>query len=288
MLKKRIIAAIPFIEGIAVQSIGFNRYMPIGKLEIAVEYLSRWGIDEIAVLDIQATRKSTGPNFEMIKKAAKYAQVPLAVGGGISSVEAVRKLLSSGADKVILNQAMYRNPLIVSEIAHVFGNQCLVGSIDLKMIGDQYFKYDYLKNQVNDCDWVSVMTKLTQLGVGEWLVNAVHCDGQYAGYDVKLVSTILRAVSVPVIPLGGYGQVNHLKELFETTNAQVAAIGNKLHFTEHSVTMIKSCLMDRDDIRLDTDYDYLSHQFDGQDRLIKLADEQLDDLLFEKIEEEVI
>ncbi len=289
MLKKRLVAALPTIDGIVVQSIGFNRYLPVGRLEIAVEYLNRWGIDEIAILDLMATRTGKEPNYSGIRQCARHAQVPIAVGGGIQKVEHIRKLLSSGADKVIINQGLITHTQLVEEAANIFGNQCLIGSMDIVKMGEQYYRYDYIKRQgaISE-DWLSRLEDLTKRGIGEWLINSVHCDGQYSGYDLELVKRVIERVSVPVIPLGGYGAVKHLELLFEGTEAQVAAIGNKLHFVEHSVMTIKSQLAGRGDIRLDQSYDYLAHDFDACDRLKKLDDDVLRDMLFERIEEEVI
>lgn len=288
MLKKRIVAALPMIDGVVVQSIGFKRYLPVGRLEIAVEFLNRWGIDEIAILDLSATKAGRSPDYNLVRRAARFAQVPIAYGGGVSSVQDIRTLLSHGADKVIMNQGIYRDEQLVSMAANTFGNQCLIGSMDILKVLNTYYRYDYFVGKVVEENWQQRLRSLTEKGIGEWLINAVHCDGMYGGYDLALIDEIANQVDVPVIPLGGYGRVEHLAELFKNAKVEVAAIGNKLHFMEHSVNVIKSRLRNRGDIRMDSDFNYVNHSMDDNDRLYKLSDQQLEELLFERIEEEVI
>ena len=110
MLKKRIVAVLVVKEGVVVQSIGFQRYLPIGKPSIAVEFLNEWGIDEIILLDITATRTGSPPNFDLIRSTARHCRVPLTVGGGISCLAHVHELMHCGADKVAFNQVALRNP----------------------------------------------------------------------------------------------------------------------------------------------------------------------------------
>ena len=134
MLKKRIIATLIVKNGIVVQSIGFGKYLPVGKPQIAIEFLNQWGIDEIVYLDISATKNNIGPDYKAIRESAKMCQVPLTVGGGITNVNQMRELMHCGADKISLNNAVLNDLNLISSAAKVFGNQCIVASVDVKKI----------------------------------------------------------------------------------------------------------------------------------------------------------
>ena len=121
MLKKRIIATLVVKHGIVVQSIGFHKYLPVGKPEIAVDFLNQWGIDEIILIDISATRDQRAPDFKMISRAAKKCFVPLTVGGGITTIDDVNFLMHNGADKVSLNQVVFHNRALINQVAGIFG-----------------------------------------------------------------------------------------------------------------------------------------------------------------------
>src|SRR5437899_2670548 len=131
MLKKRIIGCLVVKNGIVVQSIGFNKYLPVGKPTIAVEYLNRWGIDEIVLVDISATKNKQQPNYKMYKELSAKCYVPLAIGGGITHIGQVTELMHCGADKVIINKTALEIPDFISQTARVFGNQCVIIAIDV-------------------------------------------------------------------------------------------------------------------------------------------------------------
>ncbi len=122
--------------GIVVQSVQFKRYLPVGSPTIAVEYLNRWGIDEIVLLDIDATPESRRPSYDVVRECSKCCQVPLSVGGGITDVKDIEKLIHSGADKVVLNTAAVKTPGLITEAARLFGSQCLIVSIDARPLAD--------------------------------------------------------------------------------------------------------------------------------------------------------
>ena len=132
MLKKRIIANLVVRDGIVVQSIGFKRYLPVGKPEVAVEFLNAWGIDEIIIADIDAGPEGRIPNLQMISSISKKCFVPVTVAGGINSIEMMRELIRCGADKIAINTAAVEYPSLISEGAEVFGSQCIVVSIDVR------------------------------------------------------------------------------------------------------------------------------------------------------------
>jgi imidazole glycerol-phosphate synthase subunit HisF len=298
MLKKRVIASVVLKNGIVVQSIGFAKYLPIGRLEIALEFLSSWGIDEIVVVDISATRNHSSPSLDLIRKAAKKCLVPLTVGGGIQNLEQAQQLSQSGADKVLINQLFWKNPKGVTQISEHFGKQFVMASVDVLLDEDgEYRVYDYCSQTTCKIPLFEHIQFVQDCGAGEILVNAVHKDGRYTGFDLRLSQMLTQAeINVPVIIQGGALNADSWKELFNKTDIQAAAASNFFHFTEHSVQICKSKLkqseselsLNQSAIRLETSAQYTDFQFDEKGRILKKSDEVLENMLFEKIEVELI
>lgn len=288
MLKKRIAASLIVKDGIVVQSIGFKKFLPVGKPAIAVEFLNQWGIDEIILLDISATKNNEEPDYEMIKNAAQKSHVPLTVGGGIKNLDQMRELMHCGADKIALNFAALTNKELISKAAHVFGDQCVVVSIDAIKDRGEYKVFDYVNNKVLDISVSEIAAEFQSLGAGEILINSVDRDGSYLGYDVDLVNSVCDVVTVPVICCGGAKNANDFIKIFEMTNVSAASAANFFHFTEHSVNITKSIVKKSIDIRLETFADYEDSNYDENLRLNKKADEVLENMLFIRIEKEII
>ena len=289
-LKKRLIACLVVKNGIVVQSIGFSRYLPVGRVDIAVEFLNSWGVDEIVMLDIDATPSGRGPSAELTARAARRGLVPLTVGGGIRSVDDMRQVLRSGADKIAINSASIADPELVAHGARVFGNQCMVVSIDVGLDAERRYRvYSPALRAPIDLDPFEHGRRVEKLGAGEILLNSVDRDGSQTGYDLQLISRMAEAVNVPVIVSGGVGHPSHFVEGFQAGNISAVAAANFFHFTEHSVTTAKSYLAAEGiDIRLDTYADYRGHEFEEQGRVSKRPDEKLAELIFEYVPKEVI
>lgn len=288
MLKKRLAAVIVVRDGIVVQSIGFHRYLPIGKPSIAVEYLNRWGIDEIILLDISAGRNGQAPDYAMIRSAAAYCRVPLTVGGGICQIAHIQELMQCGADKVAINHAAISAPELITQAAHLYGDQCIVASIDAVQTIDGYRVYDYRRCvPLTQAPW-DFAARMQVLGAGEILINSVDRDGSYQGFDLDVIGRTCAAVSVPVIACGGAGNAHHFVEIFQNTTVSAAAAANFFHFSEHSVTITKSLVSRVVPMRHETYFDYADRSFDADCRLLKQDDYELENLLYIRIEKEVI
>lgn len=288
MLKKRITATLVVKDGIVVQSIGFNRYLPVGKPAIAIEFLNIWGIDEIILLDISATAHQRHPDYKMIRNASLKCFVPLTVGGGITDIEHIKELMHCGSDKVALNQAAIHQPQLISAAAEIFGNQCVVVSIDAVKTANGYFVYDYIA-KTNLAISPAEMAKQSEgLGAGEILINSVNRDGSYAGYDKDLINSICEQVSVPVIACGGAKNANDMLDILQNTGVSAACAGNFFHFTEHSVNTTKANIAKKTNVRLETFANYSDNRFDEELRLLKKEDCILEEMLFMRIEKEVI
>ncbi len=288
MLKKRIIGVVLVKDGIAVQSIAYRKYLPIGKPSIVIEYLNNWGIDEIILNDISATRNNYPPNFKLIRESTKNSQVPITLGGGINSIDHINTLMKCGVDKVVLNQSALINPSFIHESSQIFGSQCIVVSLDCIKVGTNYRLYDYLKNQSLDFSPIDYAIKVQELGAGEIFLNSVDRDGSKLGFDTILISQIKNNVNIPVIGCGGAGTPEHFSKTFSSTKVGALAAANIFNFFEHSVTIIKAIVSRDHTVRCDTQNNYFDNKFDHQGRLNKKKDDILEKLLYLKIEEEKI
>jgi len=241
MLRQRVIALILLKGDLVVQSFGFNLHLPIGKLDIVLEYLELWDVDEVIVLDIDATKKNNTVNFDMIKAASKKIFVPLTIGGGISSVKDIELALHNGADKVAINAGFFNNDGFIEEAVQRFGSQCIVLAADVMLRGGSYFVWsnNHQYKPVSVTEW---LRDAIRVGAGEIFINSIDNDGKKTGFDMDLMEIIEKNSSVPLIAAGGAGCPFHIKQLFDRIDS-AAAIGNILHHKEHSVSLIKGYLV---------------------------------------------
>ena len=289
MLKPRLIGLIPILGPIAVQSIGFTQYLPIGRPEIAVKYLDRWGVDEIAIFLIdRAGTRSTVP-VEDVRRYAKQAQVPLAIGGGIGHLDDVKRLIAAGADKVSLNTAIVANPGLIDEAARHFGSQCVVACVDARTdpTGNS-LAFIRGGRESSGMTAVQFAVRAQELGAGEILLQSIDRDGTKRGYDLGLIAGVMRAVSVPVIACGGAGHPAHLDAAL-AVGVSAVAVGNMLHYTEHSVpTMKRQLAQVNRQMRLEGPVIYDGVNFDKSGRLMMRSEEYLERLRFTYIPEEKV
>lgn len=290
MLKKRIAACLPVYNGVVVQSIGFKKYLPVGKPSIALEYLNKWGIDEIILIDISTRKGGKVIDFPLYREASQRCHVPLTIGGGINSLADVEELMLCGADKVSLNRALFDNPGLISAVAKAYGDQCAVVSIDaIKASDGKHSVYNYLTRGVVELSPAAAAKKAVELGAGEVFINSVDRDGTYTGYDLELIQSVCDAVNVPVIAAGGAKNAEDMLHLIRKTGVSAACAGNFFHFTEHSVNIAKRFLLNNGvDLRLETHASYAENALDARHRLLKKDDAVLEQLLYIRIEKEII
>ena len=283
MLKKRVAATLIVKNNIVVQSIGFKRHLPVGSPSVAVEYLNSWGIDEIIYLDISASMNHRRPNFDLVRSISKFCRVPLTVGGGINSIDDIHSLMLSGADKVCFNQTALHNPSLISQAARIFGNQCIVASVDSKTVSNNHYVYDYVTNSCLTISPNELALRMQLLGAGEIFLNSVDNDGQKEGFDVPLINHTMIELSIPLIACGGAGKPNDFKEVLDSTKASALAAGNFFHYYEHSVTLTKQVLFSSGyNIRHETYFTYADNPIDSNGRLNKKDDYTLQGLLYIK------
>ena len=289
MLKTRIVAVLIIRQGIVVQSFDFKRYLPIGSPAIAVEYLDRWGVDEIVVLDTDATTLTRQPEFDRIGLYSRYCHVPLTVGGGITAVDDIVRMLQAGADKVVMNTAAVDNPQLIRDGARLFGSQCIVVSVDARCAKlGEYVTVTRSGTELTGYTPVELAKRAEDYGAGEIILTAVHRDGARTGYDLELIESVIDAVAIPVVICGGGGHPEHFRPAIDLGVSAVAA-ANFFHYTEHSVIVCKSFLTaSGSDVRLDSYVTYDGIEFDSHGRVGKREDDALERLFVEVTPEEVI
>ena len=244
MLTKRIIPCLDIDAGRVVKGVNFVNIIDAGDpVEVAKGY-SAQGADEIAFLDITATKQRRGTLSEVVSKVAEQVFVPLTVGGGIRSIEDVSTMLLAGADKVSINSAAVTEPGLVTECSNKFGSQCIVVAIDAKKrVGREGWEiFTHGGIQPTGIDAIEWAKKMKILGAGELLVTSMDRDGTRKGFDIKLTSSISDAVDIPVIASGGVGNLEHLQEGLIEGKADAVLAASIFHFGTYSIYEAKQFL----------------------------------------------
>jgi cyclase len=239
MLKKRIIPCLDIKDGTTVKGINFKGLRNAGNpIDLAKQYESD-GADELIFLDITATIEKRKTFVELVKNIAKELSIPFTVGGGISTVEDVRKLLQAGADKISINSSAVKNPNLISQLAKEFGNQCIVVAIDTKLSNNSdwvYIKGGREKTELNTLEWAK---KAEELGAGELLLTSMDGDGTKKGFDIRITKLISENVNIPVIASGGAGNTGDFENIFNETKATGALAASIFHFGEIKILDLK-------------------------------------------------
>jgi cyclase len=247
MLTKRIIPCFDVADGRVVKGIRFLDLRDAGDpVELAAAYDAE-GADELVFLDIKASPHRRDTALNMVQAIADQVFIPFTVGGGIRTVEDVRKMLESGADKVTLNTAAVENEDFVREASARFGSQCIVVAIDAKRNEDgRWGVYTYGGSGggkvVAGLDAVEWAQRAVELGAGELLITGMDADGTQDGYDIELTRTISEAVSVPVIASGGAGKPEHLLEAITEGKADAVLAASIFHFGTYRIREVKEYL----------------------------------------------
>jgi len=243
MLSVRIIPCLDVDGGRVVKGTKFLKLRDAGDpVEVAVRYNVE-GADELVFLDITASAHGRPIMLEVVRRTAEQVFIPLTVGGGIRSVEDIRLLLKTGADKISLNTQAVLNPELVKSGALNFGNQCIVVAIDAKRIqGKKSWEvYTHGGRNRTGLDAVSWARKAEQLGAGEILLTSMDCDGMKDGYDTELTKAVSSAVGIPVIASGGAGKESHFKDAYES-GASALLAASLFHYQELSIMKLKKYL----------------------------------------------
>ncbi len=256
-LAKRIVPCLDVTCGTVVKGINFLNLQKAGDpVELAKRY-SDEGADELVFLDITASSDNRDILRGVVEGVARAISIPFTVGGGIRNVSDARLVLCSGADKVSVNTAAVENPKVITELADVFGQQCVVVAIDAKRNREQrddkimvktsegpvWFEvYTYGGRKPTGIDAIAWALRATELGAGEFLVTSMDKDGTKDGYDIELTRTISEKVNVPVIASGGAGVPEHFVEVFTDGKADAALAASVFHYNQYPVPVVKEFL----------------------------------------------
>lgn len=235
MLKIRVMPTLLFKNFGLVKSVKFDSWRRIGSVMQAVKVYNLREVDELVFLDISATPEGHPPDFETVDEIADECFMPLTVGGGVRSVEDVRRLLQVGADKVAINTAAVQNPELIQSAAQQFGSQCVVISIDVKQHSNgTYEVFTHAGTQATGKDPVIWAKQVESLGAGEILLTSIDRDGTMTGYDIELTKNISHAVSIPVIASGGAGNYQDMALVLQEGGASAVAAASIFHYTQQT------------------------------------------------------
>ncbi|MEM2849671.1 MAG: imidazole glycerol phosphate synthase subunit HisF [Candidatus Bathyarchaeia archaeon] len=260
MLTKRIIPCLDVKQGRVVKGVGFKELKDAGDpVELALKYCEQ-GADELVFLDVTASYEGRGTLVSLVERVADVLYIPFTVGGGIRSIDNIRKILHAGADKVSINTAAVQNPSLVKEASEIFGSQCIVASIDVKRVyvSEQQPTDKTVVETENGCCWWDVYIyggrqpvnmdalrwakRAVKLGAGELLVSSLDFDGTKQGYDLALLKELSRRVSVPIIASSGAGDLDHILKALTIGGADAALAASIFHYGQYTVREVKQFL----------------------------------------------
>ena len=241
MLTKRIIPCLDIKDGKVVKGINFVGLKDVGDpIELAKRYDLQCA-DEVVFLDITASYENRDIIKDLIERAASELTIPLAVGGGIRTLDDFRMILASGADKVSINSAAISHPQLIKDASDEFGSQCVVVAVDAKKRADESGWDVYVKGgrENTGIDLITWVRQCEQLGAGEILLTSMDADGTKAGYDLAMLNAVCQAVTIPVIASGGCGSIQDIIDVFEKTDVDAALVASLFHFQEATVEDVR-------------------------------------------------
>lgn len=242
MLKKRIIPCLDIKDGVTVKGINFEGLRNAGDpVRLAKKY-EQEGADELVFLDITATLKNRKTFTELVKRIAKELSIPFTVGGGISSVEDVGKLLEAGADKISINSSAVKDPGLISDLAKTFGSQCIVVAIDTKRIDGSDRVHVKGGKEITMLETVEWAKQTELLGAGEILLTSMNGDGTRKGFDLRITGLVSENINIPIIASGGAGCIRDFEAVFECTKVTGALAASLFHFGELTISDLKKTL----------------------------------------------
>jgi len=249
MLKVRVIPCLDVKDGRVVKGVNFVDLRDAGDPVEAATAYDAAGADELCFLDITASHEQRGTILDVVRRTAERCFMPLTVGGGVRTLDDIRKLLEAGADKVSINTAAVKNRDFVREAADKFGRQCIVVAVDAKKVSapgepDRWEIFTHGGREPTGIDAVEYAREVVELGAGEILLTSMDRDGTRAGFDLALTRAISDAVEVPVIASGGVGTLDHLTEGVTQGGASAVLAASIFHFGDHTIAEAKQHMAD--------------------------------------------
>ena len=244
MHTKRIIPCLDVKDGKVVKGINFKGLINVGDPVELGKYYYEAGADELVFLDVTATHEGRGIMEKVVEKVAENIFIPFTVGGGISSIEDIKRILRAGADKVSLNSAAVKNKQLIKSGSYYFGNQCIVLAVDAKR-NREIGRWEVMVNGgrintgINALKWIEEAVKL---GAGEILLTSMDADGTKSGFDIELTRAVNNIVNVPVIASGGAGKKEDFYEVFKYAKADAALAASLFHYNQLEILELKDYL----------------------------------------------
>ncbi len=229
MLKKRLIPTLLYKEGVLVKGKKFISNRKIGSVIESVKVYNLREVDELILLDIN--KKDNKPDLNIITEVAAECSVPLAVGGGIKTLEMIYSILRCGADKVCINSYAIKNPNFIKEASREFGSQCIVISIDYINKDKKSLIYADCGKQKTNYELFNFLKIAEDLGAGEFLINSINRDGMMNGFDYKIIKKIKEKIKIPLIVSGGASSCKDILKLFKYCNVEAVSASSIFHFT---------------------------------------------------------
>lgn len=243
MLKVRVIPTLLWKQFGLVKGIGFDSWRRVGPVLPAIRVYNQREVDELVLVDILGPERQGEPDFESIEEFGRDCFVPLTVGGGITSLAQVQRLLHAGADKVSINTAAYADPALIEQVAGRHGAQCVVCSIDVRNTAPgrwECFSHSGKTPTGREvCDWAR---EAEARGAGEILITSIDLDGTMKGYDLALIEAVVSSVGIPVIASGGAGEYQHMVDAVKQAGASAVAAASIFHFTERTPAGAKEAM----------------------------------------------
>ena len=250
MLAKRIIPCLDVKDGRVVKGVQFVNLRDAGDPVEQAQIYDAEGADELVFLDITASHERRGLMLEVARRVAETVFIPFTVGGGIRSLDDIRAIISTGADKVSINTAAVRNPDVVTQGARAFGSNAVVVAIDARRRIDAttlaWETTTHGGQQRTGLDAIEWARECERRGAGEILLTSMDADGTQAGYDIELTRATADAVGIPVIASGGAGALDHFHQVLTDGEADAALVASLFHFRELSIGQVKTYLAERD------------------------------------------
>jgi len=246
MVAKRIIPALDIKEGRVVKCVRFLNPRDAGDPVNLARLYDEEGADEIVFLDITASHEKRSIMLDVARRVAEEVFIPFTVGGGIRTVEEMREILKTGADKIFINTSAFETPDLISEGADRFGSQCIVVAVDVKRREDgSYEVYLHGGRTPTGRNAVEWAREAERRGAGEILLTSMDADGTREGYDLPITRAIADAVAIPVIASGGAGTLEHIHEGVTTGGAEAALVASLVHYNIHTIREMKTYLRER-------------------------------------------